>query len=250
VAARLSNPVIVNDDRSLRTITGDFGGNRVTVSAFGMGAPIAAIVMHELASIGVRRFLRLGTAMALQPAALGELLVADAAVRHESTSGTYVPEGYPAAAAHDLSAALRSALRNQPTPWRAGLIASYDGFYTEMFAIDEHRRPQIEQEMLALRDLNVLGVDMETATLLAVARSFDVQAGALCAVTVDWASHRRMEAHQRSAIEAKLIDVGLSALTDTAASEHANGPDITIVKEEQWEQHSDTSTVPGNGSAR
>src|SRR5690606_32789132 len=84
-ATLLSDPRWLNQDRGLTTVTGTREGRRITVSAFGMGAPIAAIVLHELASVGVRTFLRLGTALTLPPVQLGDLVLAHGAIRGEST---------------------------------------------------------------------------------------------------------------------------------------------------------------------
>ncbi len=212
-AARMDDVEKVNEDRALVTVTGTFAGERITVAAFGMGAPIAAIVMHELSTIGVRRFLRLGTAMVLPPASLGELLIADAAVRSESTSGTYVPDGYPAAADFELSAALREVLQAGSTPWRAGVLATFDGFYTEMFAIEDERRAPIDERIALLRRMHVVGIDMETATLLAIGRSLNVQAASMCAATVDWETQAAMAKGPREQLEDQLVETGLLALT-------------------------------------
>lgn len=212
-ARRMEDVEEVNRDRGLVTVTGTFAGERITVSGFGMGAPIAAIVMHELSTIGVRRFLRLGTAMVLPPARIGELLIADAAVRSESTSATYVPDGYPAAADFELSAALREALQVGSTPWRAGVLATFDGFYTEMFAIEEERRSLIAERIELLRQAQVIGIDMETSALLAVGRSLNVQVASMCAATVDWQTQAAMEKAAREELEDQLVETGLRALT-------------------------------------
>src|SRR2546422_317834 len=99
--AHLKDARLLSDRRGLRTVGGTFQGVPVTVSAFGMGAPIAAVLLEELAAIGVRVALRAGTAMSLAPdrLPLGTFIVAHAALRAEGTSLTYAPLGYPAAAA-------------------------------------------------------------------------------------------------------------------------------------------------------
>lgn len=81
-------------NRGLMTVTGIYQGVGVTVSAFGMGAPIAAIVMHELHSLGAKIFLRIGTAIALPPVELGDFIIAHKAHRHEGTSNAYAPPDY------------------------------------------------------------------------------------------------------------------------------------------------------------
>ena len=111
IAEHLERPIVLgrkpwppNGDRACAS------GRRVTASAFGMGGPIAAIVLHELFDLGVRRFVRVGTAMVMPPAKLGDMVLADGAVRGEGTSRTYAPIGYPAVADFNLGIALSAAL--------------------------------------------------------------------------------------------------------------------------------------------
>jgi uridine phosphorylase len=212
IAERLDGPVQRNERRGLKTVTGSFGGHRITAAAFGMGAPIAAIVVHELRALGTSWFLRLGTAMTLGPACLGEFLLPEAAIRGEQTSGTYVPEGFPAAGDHDLGTALRHELDRAGLPWRAGLFASYDGFYTQMLALTDddrhHLRPRIDQ----LSRLGVIGMDMETSAVLAVARALGGRAACLCVGTVAWGGPEVMDDDQREQAENRLIEIGLRTL--------------------------------------
>jgi uridine phosphorylase len=104
----MERPQMLDEKRGLRAVTGWRGGRRITAAAFGMGAPIAAIVLHELRELGVHTFLRIGTAQVMPPATLGDFVLADAAMRAEGASLTYAPAGYPAAADFDLNAALRA----------------------------------------------------------------------------------------------------------------------------------------------
>ena len=54
----LENSRILPENRGLRTVTGTREGVRITATAFGMGGPIGAIVLHELFDLGVRTFIR------------------------------------------------------------------------------------------------------------------------------------------------------------------------------------------------
>ncbi len=54
IGALLTDPVFLPVKRGLKTVTGSWNGARVSVVAFGMGAPIATIVLHEFADLGVR----------------------------------------------------------------------------------------------------------------------------------------------------------------------------------------------------
>jgi uridine phosphorylase len=220
IAARLDRPEFLNDNRGLWTVTGDYEGVPITAAAFGMGAPIATIVLHELWSIGTRSFLRLGTVMRLPPGPLGELLLAEAAIRGESASGTYVPDGYPAFADYELQSVVRRELERAGQPWDAGVFASYDGFYTQMLALQERDRPRIAERVRDLCALGVLGLDMETSAVLAVARALGGRAASLCLATVAWEGAARMPDAERGEAEERLVDVGLAALK-TFADERA-----------------------------
>lgn len=213
IAQRLEEPRFLNDDRGLWTVTGRFDGVPVTAAAFGMGAPVATVVLHELSSIGVRAFLRLGTVMRLGADGLGEMLLAEAAIRGESTSGTYVPDGFPAYSDFELQTVIRCELARRGEPWSAGVYASYDGFYTEMLGLRERDRERSATRVAELRELGVVGLDMETSAILAVARALGNRAASLCLATVAWENAEKLDDGDRGAAEERLVDVGLSALT-------------------------------------
>ncbi|MFN2629628.1 MAG: uridine phosphorylase [Gaiellaceae bacterium] len=212
IAARLDEPTFLNDDRGLWTVSGRYEGTPVTAAAFGMGAPIAAVVLHELWSIGTSTFLRLGTAMRLPPGKLGEFLLGEAAIRGESTSGTYVPEGYPAVSDYTLQTIVRRELAAGGESWQAGVFASYDGFYTQMLALRECDRAPIAARVEELCSLGVLAIDMETSAVLAVASALGARASSLCLATVAWEGGRKMDDEERARAEDRLVELGLASL--------------------------------------
>ena len=212
LAAHLERPLFPRERRGLRTVTGWRAGRRITATAFGMGAPIATVVLHELHDLGVRSFLRIGTAMVASPAVLGDFVVADGALRGEGTSGTYAPAGYPALADHDLAAALRARLKRQERRWHAGLLATYDGFYTQMFALDDARRQQIETLRAEMARYGILATDMETSALLVAGRVLGARVGSLCLGTVDAMTQQKLDAVKTVAAEAELFEVALDTL--------------------------------------
>src|SRR5579872_1401298 len=73
----LETPAMFNHNRGLWGYTGTASDGRpLTIQSTGMGGPSAAIVVAELADLGARRVIRIGTCGALNPAlALGDLLV-------------------------------------------------------------------------------------------------------------------------------------------------------------------------------
>lgn len=210
-AEMLDDARILNEDRGLTTATGSWKGAPLTISAFGMGAAIATVVLHELSALGMRSVVRLGTALAIGPTHVGDLVVADSALRGEATSATYVPDGYPAAPDLDLAIGLRDASARTGRTVTTGMIASYDGFYSELFtdATMPHSRSVDIQE---LARMGVVGLDMESSAVLAVGRALGVRSGVLCLASVDGRDHRRLEGDDRISAESDLLAAGFDAL--------------------------------------
>lgn len=217
-AQHLDEPREFGGDRALRGMTGTYRGTLVTVCSFGMGAPIAVIVMEELAALGSRLFLRAGTVMSLGDVPLGDLVLGHAAVRGESTSSTYVPDGFPAAADPDLLSCARSTLDRLGERYRVGMVASYDGFYSEMLALDGTRRETIGERLGQLRRLGVIGVDMENSAVLAVAPALGARAATLCLASVDSDGHR-MDVDERREGERRLALAALEIVTELSMEE-------------------------------
>ncbi len=74
--ALLEQPKMCNHARGLWGYSGQTaGGRELTVQSTGMGGPSAAVVLDDLAELGVRRAIRVGTCTALDPALVpGRLL--------------------------------------------------------------------------------------------------------------------------------------------------------------------------------
>jgi uridine phosphorylase len=84
----LTEPKMSNHHRGLWGYSGTtHSGLPLSIQATGMGAPSAAIVLEELAGVGVRRAIRVGTCGALDQAlALGELICAEAALAEDGVT--------------------------------------------------------------------------------------------------------------------------------------------------------------------
>lgn len=212
LAAHLGQPVFLPERRGLRTVTGLRAGRRITASAFGMGAPIATAVMHELHHLGVATFLRIGTAMVAPPATLGDFVLADAALRGEGTSASYAPPGYPAAADHALAAALRARLSRGERRWHGGVFATWDGFYTQMFALQDSQRELVSTTLDQMRRLNIIAADMETSALLVAGRILGARVGSLCLGTVEAETRTKLGATETAAGEAEMFEIALDTL--------------------------------------
>lgn len=212
IAALLHNPSWPAPQRGLQVVTGEAYGVRISAVSFGMGAPIATIVLHELFDLGVRSFLRIGTAMAFPPVTLGQFLIAEAALRREATSLAYAPVEYPAAASFDMQQALRRQLDKAAASWRSGVFATFDGFYRDLFALDETAAQQVENTRAEMCRLGILAADMETSAILTVGRILGASAGSLCLATVDAMNRKRFPADKFQKREEQLFELSLKTL--------------------------------------
>jgi uridine phosphorylase len=166
--ALLEAPRMFNHHRGLWGYTGTAAdGERLTVQSTGMGGPSAAIVLEELAGLGARRFVRVGTCGALTGAlVLGELVVAGAALAGDGTSRA-LGAGERVAADPALTAALAAAAPGAPA-----LVATTDLFY--------ERDPGRED---AWRAAGAVAVEMEAAALLRLGEVLGVAVGCVLAVS-------------------------------------------------------------------
>jgi uridine phosphorylase len=163
----LEKPLMFNHHRGLWGYTGMAAdGELLSIQSTGMGGPSAAIVLHELLTLGAKRAIRVGTCGALNgDLALGELVVAGEALAADGTSRA-LGAGERVAADPTLTQALGGAGGNPK------LVVSTDLFY----------EPEREREQ-AWRAQGAVAVEMETATLFAVGAREEIAVGCVLAVS-------------------------------------------------------------------
>ncbi len=172
--------------REYKSALARVNGTNVLVMSTGMGGPSVAIGLEELARLGVRQFIRVGTTGAIQPEiALGDLIINEAAVRLDGASTHYAPLPFPAVADHALTGVLLQAARELGVPHHLGIAASTDTFWPGQERYDSftgYVPRKFQGSMAEWQALGVLNYEMETATLFTVARAMRVQAAAICGV--------------------------------------------------------------------
>ena len=78
IAEFLTDVSEIAHKREHRTMTGMYKGKKITATSTGMGCPSTAIAVEELARVGVRAFIRVGSSAGLQPLVKpGDLLVSE-----------------------------------------------------------------------------------------------------------------------------------------------------------------------------
>lgn len=170
VAQFLEDPKLVANNREFRTMTGMYKGMEVTVTSTGISGVSAVIALEELIECGGEYFIRIGSAGAVQShIKLGDLILPMGAVREDGASAMYVEHRYPAVADFEILSALKEKAEELGYTHHIGVTRSHDSFY-----IDE------EQEKMAYwNKKNILGSDMETASLFVVGKLRDVKVGSV-----------------------------------------------------------------------
>lgn len=190
LATRLiAKPLMANHHHGLWGYSGRTErGAELTIQASGIGAPSAVAVARELHGHGARRLIRIGRCAALDPAlAPGTAVVATLAVGADGTSiALGAPESRPdPELRRRLSAAAPGAV--------AGPVASHDlGGGASAQARERWRAD------------GVVGVDLETAAVLAVCATLDLAAAAAVVVEVP-------EPGDQEPVEAALLTLGDAA---------------------------------------
>jgi purine-nucleoside phosphorylase len=162
-----------------------------------MGGPSTAIVVEELISLGARRLLRVGTCGALADGLeLGSLLVADAVLAEDGTSRA-LGAGETVRPEPELQGALLASANGAA----AGLVVSSDLFYDP----DLGRAGRWAAA-------GALAVEMEAATLFAVAERHGAAAACVLTVSDVVADGRRISADALERAELELGRVGAAAL--------------------------------------
>ncbi len=164
----LEQPKMSNHARGLWGYYGTTSsGVALTIQATGIGGPSAALVLEDLAELGVRRAVRVGSCVGLVPAAgLGALLLVREAI---AEGGSAVALGVDPGATVKPDPTLTEGLLGElGAECSVAVVAS----------VDAHPR-----ELSAQPGVNA--ADMQTAPLLAQARALQIEAAAVLIVAED-----------------------------------------------------------------
>jgi DeoD family purine-nucleoside phosphorylase len=198
--ALLHEPKMFNHNRGLWGYTGTaLDGAPLTIQSTGMGGPSAAIVIAELYDLGARTLLRIGTCGGLDPGlSLGQLLVVTEVLAQDGTSRA-LGAGPRIVPTPELARSLQDAAGHAAA---SGPVVSTDLFYDGP--------PDSMERWLAD---GALAVEMEAATLLALADRRGARAAALLVVSdLLIPSRKRIEPDALREAEHRLGKAAVAAL--------------------------------------
>lgn len=171
--------------RQFVTHTGTYRGVPISACSTGIGGPGAAIVMEELANVGVRDFIRVGSCATLKKdIEIGDLIISTAAVRLEGTSRQYVRPEFPASASHEVVLAMMEAADSLGYNYHLGITASTDSFYLGQSrpGFGDYMQDESRKLIDYLTRANVANFEMEAATIFTLGNIYGFRTGAVCAV--------------------------------------------------------------------
>ena len=164
------NAPIYGLDKPMQSVS----ANGITLINFGMGSPVAATVMDLLSAIKPSAVLFLGKAGGIRKKnKIGDFVLPIAAIRGEGTSNDYFPPEVPALPAFALQKAISTSIRDHELDYWTGTV------YTTNRRVWEHDK----QFKKYLKDIRVMAVDMETATIFSVGFANKIPTGALLLIS-------------------------------------------------------------------
>jgi uridine phosphorylase len=192
-------------NREYCVATGTYRGMRFSAVSSGIGAPSTAIAVEELAQLGAKAIVRVGTMMGID-LPLGCFVVATGAARFEGTSAAYLDMPFPAVPDWRLAQGL---IASGSGHTHTGITATYDAFYRHMAPALVNRSPL---DVAGLRRAGVIAVDMETALLYILGMYLGVSVAAMCLVTNNADPFAIIDPDEREQGEQRLIETVLAAL--------------------------------------
>ena len=158
-------------DRPMQAATNNEG---LSIINFGMGSPNAATIMDLLSARQPKGVLFLGKCGGLKESAeIGHFILPIAAIRGEGTSGDYFPPEVPALPSFKLHKFVSHKLNAHGHEYRTGVV------YSTNRRVWEHDQAFLQR----MKDMTVIAIDMETATIFIVGHYNEISRGALLLVS-------------------------------------------------------------------
>lgn len=232
IAAMLSGSKKVIQKREFWVYSGSIESTPVTVASTGIGGPSAAILIEELANVGSKTFIRIGTSGGIADGlGKGDFVISTGAIRADGTSKSYTWPEYPASAHHEVVLALISSASRLKAKFDVGVSLSVDGFYSENKVVKDGKvapmsqngyMPSFMVDRLAdAKKMGVKNMEMENGTIFTLCSLFGLRAGAICTVSdvVPWHPTEKVMDFEQSM--ANCIKVGIEGMRTLIAWDRA-----------------------------
>lgn len=187
IASTWDESRMIASNREYVTYTGIYRGVPISCTSTGIGAPSTAIAIEELARLGAKTFLRLGTCGTFQDyVGVGDIVIFDSAARYDGTSLSYAPIEFPAVANHEVVNACISAAKALRMTHHVGTTRTADVFYAKHpkpgSSFNNYWQSNWQHHFEDLKRLNVTASEMEASIILVLARIWGLRAGGMAVV--------------------------------------------------------------------
>ena len=215
IAEMLDNPRFLACHREFTSWLAELDAHPIVICATGIGGPSTSIPVEELAQLGIRTFLRIGTTGAIQPHIhVGDILVTTAAVRLDGASLHFAPMEFPAVADFTCTTALVAAAEAMQVRQHIGITASSDTFYPGQERYDTYSGRVVERfrgSMAEWQAMGVMNYEMESATLLTMCASQGLRAGMVAGVIVNRTQREIPDAAAMKSTESQAVQIVIEA---------------------------------------
>lgn len=215
IAKLMKGAVCLASHREFTSWRADLNGKSVIVCSTGIGGPSTSIAVEELAQLGIRTFLRVGTTGAIQPHInVGDVLVTTAAVRLDGASLHFAPMEFPAVADFTCTTALVAAAESAGASMHIGITASSDTFYPGQERYDTFSGRVVRrsrESMKEWQEMSVMNYEMESATLLTMCASQGLRAGMVAGVIVNRTQQETPNTETMKKTESHVIKIVVEA---------------------------------------
>jgi len=161
----------LNFNREFRSCNGKYKGIKISIISTGIGCPAAAIAVEELANIGAKVLIRIGTCGGLlkemQP---GDIVIPEAAMCFDGTTREYKPNIKKIEADKKITESLIKFAEKMGIKYFTGINRTHDAFY------------EPTDNFVKLAGKGFISSEMECSAVFLVSKLRKLKAGAILVV--------------------------------------------------------------------
>jgi uridine phosphorylase len=216
--SKLTNAKVLSKHRGLTSFLAQLpNGRPVLCSTSGMGGPSTSIVLNELAQVGVKTVIRIGTTGSIQPHVhAGSVVISSAALSRHGAALDVAPAEFPAVADPFVTVALADASKSLGIDSHVGITASVDSFFEGQERTSSSANPVLQRWLVGITDeyraLGVLNYEMESATVFKLSSVYGLRAGCVCAVIAQRTDGENVIFAKKDGAIDNAIDIAIAAI--------------------------------------
>ncbi|MBQ6476880.1 MAG: purine-nucleoside phosphorylase [Bacilli bacterium] len=203
----LDNYKLVNDTRNMYFYTGYFKGKRITVAASGMGIPSMGIYAYELINhYKVKKIIRIGTCGSFHKnIKLQDIILSTGAHTISCFPKQLTNKDADFAKSSDkLNNAIKVTANTHQIPLKIGETITSDVFDLYCDSQEEFKN--------MFKDIDALGVEMESFALFYLANKFNIESAALLTVVDSMYDTRSVSSEERETGLNNMIALALESI--------------------------------------